>query len=339
MLKKLLAFLSACGFFISWFSKETIKAWFFDGVVHVITPTEANLIDWGIPAAFAVLCIGLLIWRSPPKADTAMIHPADRPSTPTPVSAEPYTQSPFTEFMSLQKAATELYEYARVHVPLFAHAAEHPIGGRPASSDDILNFFGVYIAQTKNIPLHGKRPPATTFVLIADEEVRRSLVADGATALRDKIYDHVLFTELAIKASAVPELISKCFGKGSEQLAPASVDEYVLLHNAAALAYGELRISKSAWVKLIDDSSKTPDEKLDWTARYAAGDDFQVYGKVPPATVLEPIKGFDWKVGRLYGGASYLRHGKVTYTELSAKKVEWDAEIERLKRFKEDTKI
>lgn len=63
MWKKIGFWVSAVTGGADWFFKESIKAYFFDGVVHQIKPWEASLIDWIIPIAFVALA-ACFLWLS-----------------------------------------------------------------------------------------------------------------------------------------------------------------------------------------------------------------------------------------------------------------------------------
>ena len=79
MLRKILAGLTGVGAILSWFFQESIKAWFFDKVVHVMTPWEGYIIQYGIPVVFGGACLWLL-WRN---SNSAAPVTALLPSTST----------------------------------------------------------------------------------------------------------------------------------------------------------------------------------------------------------------------------------------------------------------
>ncbi len=60
MFKNITTFLSAVFAVSTWFGRETIKAWFFDGVLHMVTPSNFLVFEYGPPAIFAVLTLYLL---------------------------------------------------------------------------------------------------------------------------------------------------------------------------------------------------------------------------------------------------------------------------------------
>ena len=123
----------------------------------------------------------------------------------------PRPVSPLSEYVPLADAAARLYDYARKNQPSFAAMAESPIMGRAQTPSDILNFFGNYITQQKEVPLYGCRPPAPSFNLIPLIEVKRAQVSDGATTLREKIYSQIEYNDLAIRRGAVENLIAERF--------------------------------------------------------------------------------------------------------------------------------
>src|SRR6266487_4084224 len=60
MLSRILGGLFSLGSIASWFCRETIKAWFFERVVHMSDPFIGSLVEYGPPAAFALLGLWLL---------------------------------------------------------------------------------------------------------------------------------------------------------------------------------------------------------------------------------------------------------------------------------------
>jgi hypothetical protein len=112
---------------------------------------------------------------------------------------------PKSEFIALCDASRTLYEAARSAGSLLAGAAERMSGntnGRIAagSPQDILNFSATHIAR--HIPIYGKRAPSSVLEQVRDSDVRASYFADGATFLRDTMYDKsVYWTDLAVKSS------------------------------------------------------------------------------------------------------------------------------------------
>lgn len=61
-MRKIVSALAGCGAVITWFSKETIKTWLFAQVLQFMNPDFGSLIEYGIPASFAALCLGLIVW-------------------------------------------------------------------------------------------------------------------------------------------------------------------------------------------------------------------------------------------------------------------------------------
>ena len=97
--------------------------------------------------------------------------------------------------MPLNEAARELFELTEKNLlGQFAAAGN--------SSDEILDFYGVYITRTPEIiPLYGKRPPSTKRQLISADEVIILRIKDGATVLEDMYDPHHKYIDLEIKRS------------------------------------------------------------------------------------------------------------------------------------------
>jgi hypothetical protein len=219
------AAISAFITFTAWFGRETMKAWIFDHVLHSPVPSQANLVEYGIPAAFAALCVGLLLWRTPSERAGAAVTSqtfSEAAATLYPLQSRlmpqwrekwlRLTRRPDT-WVSLRDAATELYNRAQGEKPNddeldFETGWAESISKKP---DDVLNYFGVYIAQTRGIPLRGRRLPATVTRDLKPHEVTGFSIEDGATSLRDKIKGNVVFTDLMVKRSAITALIMETF--------------------------------------------------------------------------------------------------------------------------------
>src|SRR5436305_789368 len=64
-------FITLAAAIVDWFARETIKAWFFERVVHSMNPTADVLLEYGPPLALAGLGIYLLLrGNTPPKQRT-----------------------------------------------------------------------------------------------------------------------------------------------------------------------------------------------------------------------------------------------------------------------------
>jgi hypothetical protein len=60
MLSRALGVLFVLGSGASWFGREAVKAWFFDRVVHMSDPLIDSIIEYGPPAALALIALWLL---------------------------------------------------------------------------------------------------------------------------------------------------------------------------------------------------------------------------------------------------------------------------------------
>jgi len=116
-------------------------------------------------------------------------------------------------WVSLRDAATELYNRAQTlranddDLELLTGWAE-AAAGKP---DDVLNYLGVYIAQTRGLPLRARRPPATVHRAVTHGEVMGYSVSDGATTLRHKVKGTIVFTDLIVKRKDVAGLAASQF--------------------------------------------------------------------------------------------------------------------------------
>lgn len=170
----------------AWFARGTVESWFFDKVVQTIEPpTWSWTVEYGPPLLFAALATWLLTTRKPVQRPALEPEPEKR------------------EFVSLSDAARRLYETARRDGDILADVAERMSGSKDGhitigSPNDILNFLANHISR--HIAIYGKKSPSTLFERIRDQDVRGARFTDGATVLRDTMYDQSIFwTDLAVR--------------------------------------------------------------------------------------------------------------------------------------------
>lgn len=82
MVRNIFPWLSGLVSVITWFSRESIKSWFFDKVVHQMNPVESSLVEYGLPVAFGALCIWLFCRREGSSVATLPASASAAPGKP-----------------------------------------------------------------------------------------------------------------------------------------------------------------------------------------------------------------------------------------------------------------
>lgn len=126
-----------------------------------------------------------------------------RRSSPIP----PLTAGDRTQ-IALPTAVQSLYSDLRQADHIYARGAEYLSGSRlgaPGEPDDVLNWIATLVAG--KVPILGRREPSTTLAPISRTDLGRSHFTDGASFLRDNLYDQSIFwTDLAVPAPEFEKL-------------------------------------------------------------------------------------------------------------------------------------
>lgn len=112
------------------------------------------------------------------------------------------------EFISMQEAATRLYESeSNIAGTRLSEAAEKlgNLNG-PASPNERLDYLADFLCR--KIAIYGRKPPAREIGQIDYSEVRRTHSSDGATILRDNTFDQSIYwVDVCVKSDQLDKLI------------------------------------------------------------------------------------------------------------------------------------
>jgi hypothetical protein len=170
-------------------------------------------------------------------------------------------------FISMQEAATRLYEspVKIAGVPL-SRAAEKFGGITPgaASPNERLEYLARFIVQ-KELDIFGAKPPSRVVEKIDPAEVKRASFWDGATVLRDKMYDKSIYwVDLCVKADQLDALIgSLC---ESEAEFDKAFSRASLSHDDAKLLLARLR-GEGVVIRNDVPPYLLPDEFVAWQSK------------------------------------------------------------------------
>lgn len=124
-------------------------------------------------------------------------------SGPPATSPRPESSSTDAKYMSLPAAAQDLYRALRDMGHIYALGAERLSGaelGRPGSPSEVLGWIATLI--NRHATIYGKRSPSPNMAVISKAEVANAHFTDGASVLRDNLYDKSIFwTDLVVDAT------------------------------------------------------------------------------------------------------------------------------------------
>lgn len=155
-----------------------------------------------------------------------------------PSLVEPHTidsiQTNAPEFISMQEAATRLYESQATVAGVKLSVAAERLGNLTlgaASPNERLEYLAHFISR--KIDIYGRKSPSRIVEKIDENEVRRASFSDGASVLRDNIYDKSIFwIDLCVRSAQLNNLIralvtddeegafKRGFGRATYQKAP-----------------------------------------------------------------------------------------------------------------------
>jgi hypothetical protein len=170
--------------------------------------------------------------------------------------------------------------------------------------------------------------------------------ADFTYWFLDVDHQHAQHTDFMDRATAIRNGHSNAYSdlQVNRQQAldvwPSKKGDFVLLSDATEQAYEELHAVKSVYATLAFRQGQGDPEKIkDALAGYLANE-VMYWGKPVLCKTLEQIKNPNPPFHFIGGGASFLRKGpRIVYTDLSAKRSEWQAGVQRLMQLTETTPI
>lgn len=105
-------------------------------------------------------------------------------------------------WISLPDASRQFYE--KFQETRIGAAAEWD-----SSPGGILNYCGVFITQTKALPLFGKRPPSTISKKIDPNEVRAMDIVDGAQVLQSRYHENSRYTDVMVRKADFEQMLQQ----------------------------------------------------------------------------------------------------------------------------------